>query len=88
MEFGSLFRIVSRVSENLRVKATLYSITTEYYNSMLAGLHKLIVKQNFPLCMIEFPMTVCHEVSTGSLTTEVFRGEIFETIWKLENGYA
>jgi hypothetical protein len=55
---------------------------------MLAGFHKLIVKQNFPLCVVELPMTVRHKVSTGALATKVSGSEILETIWKLYDRYA
>jgi hypothetical protein len=40
----SLFWIVSRISKDLRVKATLNPITTTYHNPMLAGFHKLAVQ--------------------------------------------
>jgi hypothetical protein len=88
MEFDLLFWIISRVSKDLRVKVTLYSIATEYHNSMLTGFYKLIVKQNFPLRMVEFPMSVHHKVSTGALTIKVPGSKVLETIWKLEDRYA
>jgi len=55
---------------------------------MLTGFYKLIIKQNFPLRMVEFPMTVHHKVSTGALTTKVPGSKVLETIWKLEDRYA
>ena len=84
MEIDPLFWIIGRISEDPRVKAMLNSITTAYHDSMFAGFYKFVIEQNSPLRMKEFPVAMCHEVSTGTFTTEVLRGKILETIWKLE----
>lgn len=53
-----LFWIVCRVGEDSWVEPMLDAIAAANDNTMLVRFKKLVIKQDLPLLMVEFPVTV------------------------------
>ena len=58
-------------------------IATVYHNSMLVCFQEFIIKDDCPLSVIDFSMTMGHECAAWAFSTQVLRGECFKCIWKL-----
>jgi hypothetical protein len=54
-----LFRIVSGIGENSRIKSISGTITAGHDNSVLACVNELLIEKNLPLLVEKFPMAVC-----------------------------
>ena len=54
---------------------------------MGVSLHELVVKDDRPLSVEDFSITVCHERGTGSFPTKVVGREGLEGVWQLIKKY-
>jgi hypothetical protein len=81
---GALFGIVSRICEKPGIKAPLNPVAAGNHDTMLVSLPELIIKQNFPLCVDEFAVTVSQKNTCRSSSTCMLRCKILELIWKLK----
>ena len=79
----SLFRIISRIGEDARVKPTPNAITAFYHNAMFVRLQELVVQEWGPLRMSEFTMAVSDKCLLELLLASMLGDEIFERIGKL-----
>jgi hypothetical protein len=50
---------------------------------VLIRFQEVIVKNNHPLCMVDFSAAMCHECTVGPLAANLFCWESFEGIWEL-----
>ena len=62
---------------------SLNAIATLNHNSMLICFQEFIIKNDCPLSMIEFSMTMGHEHVVWTLSTKMLCGEGFKCIWEL-----
>jgi len=67
----------------MRVKATPDAITALNHNSVLVCFKKFIIKDDRPLGVIDFSMTMGHENTVWALATKILCGEGFKCIWEL-----
>jgi hypothetical protein len=65
------------------VKTTPKAIAALDHNSVLVGFQKFIIKDDSPLSVIKFSMTMGHECTVWALPTKMLCGEGFKCIWKL-----
>ena len=56
-----LLRVISRISQNVRIQPSFYSIGTLDYKSMFVHIDKLVIKEFSPLSMEEFLVTMHEE---------------------------
>jgi hypothetical protein len=61
----------------------LNPITAVDHKTMGVSLHEFVVKDDRPLGVEDFSITVCHERVTGSFPTKVVRREGLEGVWQL-----
>jgi hypothetical protein len=80
---GLLLLVVLRICKYMRVKATSNAIATHNNDSMLKSFQEFIIKDDLPLSIIDFSMTMGHECSVWALSTQVLSGEGFKCIWEL-----
>ena len=74
-----LFRVVTQVSEDAGIKSALYPITACDNYPVFPGLHKVIIKNDFPLSMQELPVAERHKwLAWGFCATCLFHGKIVE----------
>jgi hypothetical protein len=59
------------------------AITAYNHDSMLIRFQEFIIKDDLPLSVIDFSMTMGHECSVWALSTQVLCGEGFKCIWEL-----
>ena len=67
-----LLRIVSRICEYSQIESPLDTVTAHYDNSMFVSFQKLFVKQNPPLSVKKFPVTVSKKYVFREFVTEMF----------------
>ena len=58
-------------------------ITTLDHSSMLIGFQEFIIKDDRPLSVKYFPLTMGHEYGVWALSTQMLRGESLECIREL-----
>jgi hypothetical protein len=67
----------------MRVKTAPKAIAALDHNSVLVGFQKFIIKDDSPLSVINFSMTMGHECTVWALSTKMFCRESFKSIRKL-----
>jgi hypothetical protein len=67
----------------MRVKMTSNVITTLDHSSMLICFQDFIIKDDHPLSMKDFPLTMGHECRVWALSTKMIHGKSLECIWEL-----
>ena len=58
-------------------------IATVNHNSVLVCFQEFIIKDDCPLSMIDFLMTMGHEYAAWAFSTQILHGECFKCIWEL-----
>jgi hypothetical protein len=79
----ALLRIIRRIGEDTRVESSVAPVAARNHDAMFISLHELVIKEDFPLCMHEFPVTMCHECISGSFHAKVLGREVLECVRKL-----
>lgn len=83
MGFDILFRVIGRISEDARIKASSYSVEAHDDDPMYVRLDKFVIQENTPLLMKELPPTMGEKGFVRTLAANVFSGEILEFVWQL-----
>jgi hypothetical protein len=65
------------------VKTTPKAIAALDHSSVFIGFQEFIIKDDSPLSVIDFSMTMGHECAVWALSTKMLCGEGFKCIWKL-----
>jgi len=78
-----LLLIVCRICEYTRVKTPPNVVTALDSHSVLIRFQEFIVKNNRPLCMVDFSVAMRHECTVGPLAANLLCCESFEGIWEL-----
>jgi hypothetical protein len=78
-----LLTIISRIRKYSRIETAPNPVVAVDNNAMRVGLQEIVIKNDRPLGIIYFSMTVRHESTIGSLPTNVLVGEGLEGVWEL-----
>ena len=79
---NTLLWIISRICKYPRIEPSFNSIETTDDNAMFATCYKLVVQEDWPLCMYNLTPTVCHQGLTRP-STHVLRNKVFKDIREL-----
>jgi hypothetical protein len=77
----SLLRIVRGISENARIKSASYAITALNDDAVFIGIKKFIIKENSPLSMSKFAVTVGHKFPFQLFCAGILGCKVFERVW-------
>jgi hypothetical protein len=78
-----LLLVVCRICEYTRVETPPNVVTAFNSYSMLIRFQEFIVKNNRPLCMVDFSVAMRHECTVRPLAANVLCCKSFEGIWEL-----
>jgi len=78
-----LLLVVCRICKYAGVKMTLNAITAPNHYSMLIYFQEFIIKDDFPLSVVDFSLTVGHEHAAWALSTKMLCHEGFKCIREL-----
>src|ERR1700679_2747998 len=78
-----LLLVVRGIRKYTRIKMTLNTVATFNHHSMFVRFQEFVVKDDCPLGMVDFSLTVGHEDIVWTLAANMFCGEGFKCIWKL-----
>jgi len=81
---NALFRIISGVGKYPRIKPSLDTVAATNNDSVFPCFKEFIIKEDQPLCMQQFAMTMGHEVGRQCFTTEMTACKVLKAIGELE----